>query len=114
MTVRANEVNPIKVDIQELITFYDEDPLGRPHSNAFKTLAGEELGFALLIEYFKRQNRVVDYLGGPCTTGNQKGPRLDGWLKVSSNYGEVVYYQSVYGHDTILARRRLLPRQTWP
>ena len=86
-------MNPIKVDIQKLIKFYDEDSSVQPHSNAIKTLAGEELGFALLMEYFNRQKLTVDYLGGPCTTGNRKGPRLDGWLKASGDDGEVVYYQ---------------------
>ena len=74
--------------------FYDEDLSVQPHSNAIKTLAGEELGFALLMKYFKRQNPNVEYLQNVrCTTGNRKGPRLDGWLKESAVNGEVVYYQ---------------------
>ena len=90
---KSNEAHPIKVDIPKLIKFYDEDSSVQLHSNAFKTLAGEELGFALLMEYFKRQNRKVECLSGPCTTGNRKGPRLDAWLKANGDNGEVVYYQ---------------------
>ena len=83
----------MKVDIKRLIKFYDEDPSVKSHSNAIKTLAGEELGFALLMEYFKRQKRKVKHLDVPCNTGNRKGPRLDGWLKASGDNGEEVYYQ---------------------
>ena len=46
---KSNEVDPIKVDIQKLIKFYDEDSSVQPHSNAIKTLAGEELANRRLV-----------------------------------------------------------------
>lgn len=82
----------ILVDVHELLAFYDEESGARPHSNAIKTLAGEELGIALLIDYFRKCNAKAELLRQPCTTGKQKGPRLDGWLKVNDQENEI-YYQ---------------------
>ena len=42
-------IDKITVNVESLISFYDENrDVGR-HSNAIKTLAGEELAFALLL-----------------------------------------------------------------
>lgn len=83
---------PIRVDIRELLAFYDEDRNAHSHANAIKTLAGEELGFALLIDYFTRSGAQAQLLDVPCTTGRQTGVRLDGWLRVVRE-NETVDYQ---------------------
>jgi hypothetical protein len=67
------------LNIRELIRFYDDDPEAGPHSNAVKTLAGEELGLALLERYLVETARSPARVYSPCTT---VGARLDGWIKV--------------------------------
>jgi hypothetical protein len=69
----------VRIDVRELLAFYD----ARKDARASRWgLFGEELGFALLCEYFRREGGVANRLDLPCTTGARKGPRLDGWLKV--------------------------------
>ncbi|WP_048439239.1 hypothetical protein [Caenimonas sp. SL110] len=74
----------MQINIKELIHFYDCDRLAANHSNALKTLAGEELGFCLLSKYFteSRGATIAHRLDGPCTPGTKKGQRLDGWFEV--------------------------------
>ena len=72
----------LAINVRALLSFFDEDKTVSKHSNAIKTMAGEELMFALLIEYFLRDGFDAELLAHPCTTGKSKGPRLDGWVKV--------------------------------
>ncbi len=81
----------VRVDLRELIHFYDSNPAARTHANAVKTLAGEELNLAVLTKYFADRNATVKLLDGSCTTGHKKGPRLDAWLRVTEQ--NVTYYQ---------------------
>lgn len=69
----------IKLNISALLHFYDDEPNARMHSNAVKTVAGEELGLALLEKYLTDQGRKPVRVYAPCTT---KGAWLDGWIKV--------------------------------
>jgi hypothetical protein len=85
-------ISNITIDVAALVSFYDGNPEVREHSNAIKTLAGEELGFALLEEYFRR-NGVETKVLRPCTTGSRKGPRLDGWVIAKGETSEPTYYQ---------------------
>lgn len=80
----------IKVNIEALLSFFDEDRTARPHSNSIKTVAGEELGFALLIEHFKSIGATAEKLATRCTT---KGNWLDGWLKVVEQTNSETYFQ---------------------
>jgi hypothetical protein len=83
----------VRVNVRELISFYDEDKTARPHSNAVKILAGEDIGFGLLIDHFRRNGATAEKLS-PCTTGQPKGERLDGWLKVTrQSLATTIYYQ---------------------
>ena len=85
-------ISKITINIKELLSFYDENrEMGR-HSNAIKTLAGEELGFGLLMEYFRRIGVTAKLLERPCTSGSPKGPRLDGWIEAAGEYS-TTYYQ---------------------
>lgn len=67
------------VNIPALLRFYDDDPTSRRHSNAIKTVAGEELGLRLLESYLESQGCQPTRIEAPCRTG---GARLDGWVKV--------------------------------
>lgn len=80
------------IDVRQLLSFFDEDATVGPHANAVKAVMGEELGFALLLEYFRR--RGVNARMGPqiCTTGKATGHRLDGWVIVNRR-GSETYYQ---------------------
>jgi hypothetical protein len=82
----------VRIDLHELIKFYDEDAGAGKHSNSIKTLAGEELAFALLVEHFKRQGATARRLNQSCTPGGRRGPWLDGWLRVDTG-GNLVHYQ---------------------
>jgi hypothetical protein len=94
---RLNEMgttNTVTVNVGSLLRFYDEDREVRRHSNAIKMVAGEELGFALLIEYFRRVGVTAKLLTRPCTTGSSKGSRLDGWIEATSpETSTCTYYQ---------------------
>jgi hypothetical protein len=76
------------LNIRELIGFYDDEPGARPHSNAVKSVAGEELGLALLEQYLQETHRKPTRLFVPCTTD---GAWLDGWIRVE--HPEHVLYQ---------------------
>lgn len=80
----------IEVDVEALLSFFDEDRTARPHSNSVKTVTGEELGFALLIEHFKSIGASAEKLKARCTT---KGNWLDGWLKVVEQPNSETYFQ---------------------
>jgi hypothetical protein len=69
-------IDKITVNVEALLSFYDENREVRRHSNAIKTLAGEELGFALLIEHLRRIGVTAELLDRSCTTGKPKGSRL--------------------------------------
>ena len=87
-------MSEININICELIKFFDEDKNARPHSSAIKALAGEELGFALLLNYLKRENYTARLLNQPCTTGHRQGNQLDGWVEVQANSNSPnIFYQ---------------------
>lgn len=78
----------LTVSIPDLLNFYDSDINARSHSNAIKTVAGEELGFALLLHYLQSRGQNAEILRNPATT---KGNWLDGWVLVKS--ATPIYYQ---------------------
>jgi hypothetical protein len=95
---------PITINLANLVTFYDDQPDARRHSNAIKTLAGEELGLALLEHYFQDANQQPQRIMQPCTrpAGNgHPGARLDGWIKVTPqpNADPVLYQVLVYAQS---------------
>jgi hypothetical protein len=82
----------MRVNIRELIRFYDEDRAAKEHSNAIKTVAGEELNIAALIHYLQSKGARVDLLDEACTTGTRRGSWLDAWVRVSQPPDQF-YYQ---------------------
>lgn len=74
-------MSKVQINIRNLIHFFDDDLEAGSHSNAIKTLAGEELGLALLIRHFEDIGRKSQLLSEPCTS---RGAWLDGWLFCSN------------------------------
>jgi hypothetical protein len=85
----------VVINISELLNFYDEDDSARSHANAVKSVIGEELGLALVNEHFKSQGARSEICTRKCTTGKNKGPRLDGWLKEIKPSGTTMYQVEV-------------------
>jgi hypothetical protein len=80
--------NMLHVSIDNILSFYDFDTTARPHSAAVKLFAGEELGLALLLNYFQGTGRKASKLEGIPAT---KGYRLDGWIKLENQ--QPILYQ---------------------
>jgi hypothetical protein len=86
----------VSIDIKALLEFFDEKPeSSRHHATAVCSVAGEELGVALLKRYLEGEGREVALLSGSCTTGKQKGPRLDRWLLVTEGRKHTLYQVEV-------------------
>jgi len=82
----------VKVDVSELIAFFDEKAEGsKGHATAIVAMAGEDLGVALLAHYFQSQNIDTEVLK-PCTQGTKSGVRLDRWL-LCNRSGHSLLYQ---------------------
>ncbi len=73
----------ISIDINTLLTFFDEVPTESvEHATAICQVAGEDLGFGLLTHYFKSKGKQVRLVSRKCNHGTNAGHRLDGWLRV--------------------------------
>ncbi|MDP2919719.1 MAG: hypothetical protein Q8O43_05850 [Dehalococcoidia bacterium] len=80
------------IDIEKILTFFDEKPENsKRHATAICAVAGEDLGISLLKHYFECQGSEVRILPDACTTGEQKGPRLDRWLLVIGRDKRTLY-----------------------
>jgi hypothetical protein len=84
--------NDLRMDVRELLFFFDESDDSATHANAIKAMVGEELAFALLLGYFRRNQIPATRLEQSCNTGKRTGPRLDGWIRVSDGTSDL-YYQ---------------------
>jgi hypothetical protein len=84
-------VMTIRVNLRELINFYDSDAAMAKHANAIKIVAGEELNLAVLTHYFTSRGATANLLDAKCNTGPLKGSRLDAWLRVATD--TVTFYQ---------------------
>jgi hypothetical protein len=89
---RGKMTHIVRVDVEKLICFYDNDESVRPHSNSLKTLAGEELGFALLLKFFEEELLQPRLLEARCTA---KGAWLDGWVSVQEASKQIHYQVEV-------------------
>jgi hypothetical protein len=85
----------ITLNIRQILQFFDEDKKATKHSNAIKTIIGEELMLALLLEYFKREGICASVIPQSCTTGNKKGNRLDAWVKVQDPISRNPFFYQV-------------------
>lgn len=100
MIDKGVKMSRLRVNILNLLRFYDEDEEAHSHSSAIKAMAGEDLGVSLLRRYLKSQGKRLVLLEGngkrlACTTGGRKGYQLDGWIKVTDVEGAAapVFYQ---------------------
>ena len=76
----------LQVNVRGLLEFFDEKVDGsQKHATAIVSVCGEDLGCGLLKHYFEARDASVkvDVRPEPCTTGKQKGPRLDRWVRVT-------------------------------
>ena len=56
-------------------------------------MLGEDIAIALMCHYFNAQDSTAEALPTPCTTGKQKGYRLDKWIAVKSIDQPAIIYQ---------------------
>lgn len=84
--------SPINVNVGDLLAFFDEEAKGSSrHASAIVGVAGEDLGAALLVDYFRSQGVVAEILPERCTQGTKKGYRLDRWILTHAPAGDVLY-----------------------
>jgi hypothetical protein len=84
----------MKLRLASLIDFYDKEVReSQRHASAINAVMGEDLAIALLTHYFCEKGFQVKVLARVCTTGKQKGPRLDAWIEVCEN-SVVHHYQA--------------------
>lgn len=86
----------IRVDVGVLLAFFDEEAKGSVgHASAIVAVAGEDLGAALLVHYFRSQGTPAEVLPYRCTQGTKKGSRLDRWVLARPPAGAVLYQVEV-------------------
>lgn len=87
----------IKVNIDELIKFYDstnqwdtKNPELNSPITAITGLIGEDLILSVLKHYFDNDRKKISTINrvSPCT-GNNKGPRLDAWMITDKEYYQI-------------------------
>ena len=82
----------MKVDLSELLRFFDEVPEGsQGDATAVAQILGEDLGIALTLRALAERFGDSCIVARKCTTGKRKGPRLDAWLRAT-----------IDGHPTLL------------
>lgn len=83
-----------RVHLRELLDFYDyRVEASNTHASAINAVLGEDLAIALMRHFFMAQSAEVEVLKNPCTTGKQRGNRLDKWIAVKSNESSSTLYQ---------------------
>lgn len=80
----------VSIDRRALLRFFDEVPDDScGHATAVVAIAGEELGLALLLDYFLKTGTPAKKLEGPCSQGRKRGHRLDAWVERGSTLYQV-------------------------
>jgi hypothetical protein len=83
-----------KLHLRQLLEFYDyRVASSNTHASAINAVLGEDLALALMCHYFKAQGWTVAALPIPCTTGRQRGHRLDKWITMKSSDHVPIIYQ---------------------
>ena len=105
-----NEENVIAVGRQGLLNFFDEVPdASRKHATSIVSVAGEELGVALLVHYLATQGTQARVIGD-CNQGTKSGVRLDAWVEA----GSVLYQVEVKNWSAHAIGGRVLPIDASP
>jgi hypothetical protein len=80
-----NDCNLISANRFTLLDFFDQEPkTSRGHATSVVSVAGEELGIALLVHYFGNKGIKAKVIGHRCTPGTKSGRRLDAWVEADS------------------------------
>jgi hypothetical protein len=83
-----------KLHLRPLLDFYDyRVASANTHASAINAVLGEDIAIALMCHYFSAQGSTAEALPTPCTTGKQKGYRLDKWIAVKSIDQPAIIYQ---------------------
>jgi hypothetical protein len=83
-----------KLNLSQLLDFYDyRVASSNTHASAINAVLGEDFAVALMCHYFNAEGSTVEALPIPCTTGKQKGYRLDKWIAVKSIDQPAIIYQ---------------------
>lgn len=86
------------IDIVAMLEFYDADDTAKKHSNAVKTMAHEEFAIALFCYYLTAggtNGNKANRLDGSCLPlTNNKGKRLDAWIRVEEAGKPLIFYQT--------------------
>lgn len=71
----------LRISVPALVSFFDEKPEGsRGHATSIVGILGEDLSSALLIRCLTERYSYARLISRKCTTGKQRGPRLDCWI----------------------------------
>jgi hypothetical protein len=80
--------------LRQLLDFYDyRVGPSISHASAINAVLGEDLAITLLCHYFTSAGATAEDLPIPCTTGRQRGHRLDRWIAVKSDDQQSIIYQ---------------------
>ena len=86
----------IRIDIEKIIKFYDEqDRSVSNHVSSITGVIGEDLGAGLIKHYFDSKNRNCIIFNDSPTEGFKKGKWLDRWLKVKNTDNDnFIFFQT--------------------
>jgi hypothetical protein len=74
------------IHLSQLLEFFDyKVKESETHASAINSVLGEELAAALMVHFFVNQGYHVTELALPCTTGSNRGFRLDKWISLEKN-----------------------------
>lgn len=79
----------VRVQCDALLSLYDTVQADGGFVTAISSLAGEELGLALLRHCLSRRGLSVQRLPGVPTTGRRSGFRLDRWMLLNGELMQV-------------------------
>ena len=106
----------MEINVPKLLTFFDERPAGsKGHATGIVAFMGEDLAFGLLIRYLREHwDPSTERLHGPCTTGQRKGPRLDGWIRTHRDGAGLLLQVEVKNWSAHAIGGEVLPRNADP
>ena len=80
------------IHLSQLLEFFDyKVKESETHASAINSVLGEELAAALMVHFFVNQGYDVTELALPCTTGSNRGFRLDKWISLENNSAKIIY-----------------------
>ena len=83
----------MKLNIKELLGFFDDETESRGHATAIVGVLGEDLNASVFKHYLEERGSKVIIFDGPVTQGTKVGLRLDRWIYVESKNSTKTLYQ---------------------